>query len=274
MADVDWDLLRARTQARIGLGRRGHALPTKEHLDFQEAHARARDAIWTPWDHQSLERAIRNAGTHALVVASQVNERRAYLLNPNAGRSLAERSARELEQWRSSRGPSPVVVLVSDGLSAHAMHAQGHTLTASLVSALREHAAELGSLGPVVLAPFGRVALSDAVGAALGASLVIHVIGERPGLSAVDSVALYVTYAPRLGNTDAERNCISNIREPHGLTHAEGIRKALFLAQETKRLGYGGYRVKDGSGEAVLAAAEVPGALPPPSQQVRSRESR
>ena len=261
MADVDWDRLRTRTQARIGLGRRGHALPTKEHLDFQEAHARARDAIWTPWDHEALAQSLREAGTDAMLVATRVTDRRAYLLNPNAGRTLSDASRNELEQWRQVRGSSPVVVLVSDGLSAHAMHAQGHRLTTALLPALATHAAALGTMGPVVLAPFGRVALSDAVGEALGASLVIHVIGERPGLTAVDSVALYVTYAPCATNTDAERNCISNIREPYGLAHAEGIRKALFLAHETRRLGYGGYRLKDGSGDALLAATAMPAPL-------------
>jgi ethanolamine ammonia-lyase small subunit len=265
MADVDWDALRTRTQARIGLGRRGHALATRDHLAFQAAHARARDAIWTRWRHEELTAALDARGTTSITCATQVTDRRTYLVNPTAGRHLSGESLAALEAHREAHGPSPVVVLVSDGLSAHALHAQGHALTLRLLEALEAEAHALGALGPVVLAPFGRVALSDDVGAALGADLVVHVIGERPGLSAVDSVALYLTRAPKPGNTDAERNCISNVREPHGLTHDEGIRKALYLAHETKRLGYGGYRVKDESGERTLTTSAADPALPPPS---------
>jgi ethanolamine ammonia-lyase small subunit len=265
MADVDWASLRARTQARIGLGRRGHALATKDHLAFQAAHARARDAIWTPWRNEELAAALDARGTTSITCATQVADRRTYLVNPGAGRRLALESRAALDAHRAAHGPSPVVVLASDGLSAHALHAQGHALTLRLLEALEAEVASLGALGPVILAPFGRVALSDEVGVALGAELVVQIIGERPGLSAVDSVALYLTRGPKLGNTDAERNCISNVRQPHGLTHAEGVRKALYLAHETKRLGYGGYRVKDESGERTLTAADVDPALPPAS---------
>ncbi len=270
MANVDWSRLRARTQARIGLGRCGHALPTKEHLDFQEAHALARDAIWTPWSHGEFEAQLAAKQHPFLRVATQVDERRTYLLRPEAGRALAATSRLDLEKWHADHGSSAVVVLVSDGLSAHAMHAQGHALAVALVDELRAREDLFGPVGPVVVAPFGRVALSDAVGAALGATLVIHAIGERPGLSAIDSVALYVTYAPRAGNTDAERNCISNVREPHGLTHGEAIRRALFLLRETARLGYGGYRVKDDSGDARLSMTEGDVRLPPKSPRERA----
>lgn len=271
MADIDWSLLRARTQARIGLGRRGHALATKDHLAFQEAHARARDAIWAPWRHEELVAALEAERFSSLVVASAVGERRAYLLNPGAGRRLDDASRAALVAYRAAHGPSPVVVLVSDGLSAHALHAQGHAFALELARALREEEPSLGRLGPVVLAPFARVALSDDVGAALGAELVVNVIGERPGLSAVDSVACYLTHGPRMGNTDAERNCVSNVREPHGLARAEGVRKVLFLAHETKRLGYGGYRVKDGSDALALPAPASHASLPPPSQRTPRR---
>ncbi|MCW8085945.1 ethanolamine ammonia-lyase subunit EutC [Sabulicella glaciei] len=226
--------LRRFTAARVGLGRVGDAQPTGVWLDFQEAHAAARDAVWSALDPAAL-------GFSAPVVRSEARDRREYLLRPDLGRRLRAEDAALLPR---SGG---VVVVVADGLCAAGVQAQA----ASLLQAF-------SAPWPVVVALQARVALGDAIGAATGAEAVVVLIGERPGLSAQDSVGLYLTWAPRPGRTDAERNCISNIR-PGGLSHAEAATKLHWLLREARALGATGIALKD----------EMPaGALPPPDPAV------
>jgi ethanolamine ammonia-lyase small subunit len=220
MSLARWSDLRRFTAARVALGRAGTALPTAAHLDFQEAHAAARDAVWSELNPDAL-------GLDAPVVRSEARNRREYLLRPDLGRRLRAEDAARLPRTGG------VVVVIADGLCATGVQAQAAEL-------LRAFAAPW----PVVIALQARVALGDDIGAAMGAEAVVVMIGERPGLSAQDSVGLYLTWAPRRGRTDAERNCISNIR-PGGMSHADAAAKLHWLLRGARALGATGVALKD-----------------------------
>ncbi len=239
-----WERLRRFTPARIGLGRAGVSVPTKALLDFELAHARARDAVHAAFDAQALADALREAGFGgAVVVASQARNRMEYLLRPDLGRALDEGGRKRLSRLRDDGGSGGLVVVIADGLSAvaPARHALPllRELRTDLRSELREHVT-------VVVANYGRVALGDEIGEILGAEAVVVLIGERPGLSSPDSLGIYLTWAPRVGRTDAERNCISNVR-PQGLPYSEAARRLAYLLWEARRLGLSGVALKDDS---------------------------
>ena len=204
-----WARLRRATPARIGLGRVGHALPLGEVLQFQLAHARARDAVHTALDGERL--AAELAPIPVLHVESAAPDRATYLRRPDLGRRLSERSAAQLTD---TGGRCDVVFVIGDGLSATGVQ----TGAARLLRACAEQLRDL-VIGPVVIARAARVALSDPIGEALGARVCVMIIGERPGLTVPDSLGLYLTFAPRIGRSDAERNCISNIHSAGGLSH-------------------------------------------------------
>lgn len=191
-----WTQLRDLTAARIALGRAGHSLPTRELLSFQMAHANARDAVWCPLDIATF------AGYDPVVVKSQAGDRATYLRRPDLGRCLAVESRGLLV-----RGDYDAALVVADGLSATAVHRHGP----SFIEALRAGLAGW-NLAPLVVAEQSRVALGDEIGELLGARMVLVMIGERPGLGSPDSLGVYLTWSPRVGRTDAERNCVSNIR--------------------------------------------------------------
>jgi ethanolamine ammonia-lyase small subunit len=233
-----WEALRALTPARIALGRSGVSLPTDEVLRFGVAHALARDAVHQPLDVDELEADLRAAGFESARVHSRARDRRTYLLRPDLGRRLAEESAEALRAQR--RASADLCIVVGDGLSAAA--AQRHA--APLLAAFRDEARSRWSFAPIVVAEQARVALGDEIGETLGARLAAILIGERPGLSSPDSLGVYLTYAPRVGRNDGERNCISNIR-PEGLAYAEAARKMAWLIGEAFRLRLTGVRLKD-----------------------------
>ncbi len=197
--------------ARVGLGRAGNSLPTHALLDFQLAHARARDAVHFPFDPGVVIREIEDQGWPVIGVKSAAKDRAEYLRRPDLGRKLDPDSA---ERLAIRHGSFDAVFLVTDGLSAPAVQRQA-------VEVLRETRRRLDTLAwkiaPVVVVEGGRVAIGDEIGATLGASIAVTLIGERPGLSSVDSLGVYLTWSPQPGRTDAERNCISNIR-PEGLS--------------------------------------------------------
>jgi len=232
-----WRDLRRFTDARVGLGRAGTAQPTAAHLDFQEAHARARDAVWSALDVPALEAAI---GAPLLRARSAAADRRDYLLRPDRGRRLAEGTV-------LPSAPGCVALVVADGLCATAVQRHAPGVLDRLLPALPLPA------GPVVVAEQARVALGDAIGEAMGAAAVVVLIGERPGLSATDSLGIYITWAPRRGRTDAERNCVSNIR-PGGLSYAEAAAKAAWLLRAAQGLGATGVALKDEMPAAALPA--------------------
>jgi ethanolamine ammonia-lyase small subunit len=232
-APVPWVELRRFTTARVALGRAGHGLPTAAHLDFQEAHARARDAVHSALDLDALEGAL---SLPALRVASQAPDRRTYLLRPDLGRRL-----HRADRARLPEAPGAFLFVVADGLCAIGVQHQAPALIAAALPLLR-HAGL--AIAPVILARQARVALGDEIGEAMGAAMVAVLIGERPGLSATDSLGLYLTLGPRRGRTDAERNCISNIR-PGGLPPAAAAEKLAWLAGAALRLGATGVVLKD-----------------------------
>ena len=234
-----WQRLRALTPARIALGRAGASLPTDEVLRFGLAHARARDAVHRALDADRLEQDLRAAQFETLRVHSAAPDRRAFLLRPDLGRRLSRDSADALRA-RQSAG-ADLCFVIGDGLSSAAV--QRHALP--LLAAFRALGGSW-SATPVVVALQSRVALGDEIGELLRARLAAILIGERPGLSAPDSLGVYLTYEPRVGRSDAERNCVSNIR-PEGLTYAEGARKIRWLIGEALRLRLTGVQLKDDS---------------------------
>jgi ethanolamine ammonia-lyase small subunit len=243
-----WAALRAHTPARIALGRTGASLPTAEVLRFAAAHAQARDAVHTSLDTAALSTALQADGWAVQVLASAAADRAAYLRRPDLGRRLAPASAQAV-QALSAEGPPPALALVlADGLSAaaaqqHGVALLGHLRTA-LGGALR--------LSPVWLSTQARVALGDEVGELTGARAVLVLLGERPGLSSPDSLGAYLTFAPRVGRSDAERNCVSNIR-PAGLAPALAAQRLAWLVREALRLNLTGVGLKDNSASPLLS---------------------
>lgn len=237
-----WDQLRHFTQARIGLGRAGHALPTRTVLELQAAHASARDAVWTPWEIDTFAADLGAAGLANLILATAVADRADYLRRPDLGRRLSEPSREQLRQHADQIANWDILVAVTNGLSSTAVERHGLPLVSALVAEFTRRGL---SVGPICLAANGRVALADDAGQVIGARLSVIVVGERPGLSAADSLGIYLTFAPRVGNTDAERNCISNIRPPEGLDYGAAALKCGYLASEALRRGLSGVNLKD-----------------------------
>lgn len=235
-----WHKLRRYTQARIAQGRSGCGLPTQALLDFQLAHAAARDAVHQPWAIDRFAGQVEALGLEALCLATQVINRVHYLQRPDQGRCLDAASRRLLQSHAIEA--NDVVLILSNGLSSTAMETHGLALLDTISSA---YARSSLKLGPICLVPDGRVALSDEIGALLNARLSVILVGERPGLSAADSLGIYLTFAPRIGNTDARRNCISNIRPPEGLTYEAATAKLLYLSTEALRRGLSGVALKD-----------------------------
>jgi ethanolamine ammonia-lyase small subunit len=220
--------LRAFTPARIGIGRAGSGVPTQELLSFGLAHARARDAV-----HAALD--VAGLGLDAQVVHSRAVDRETYLRRPDLGRRLGE-------GFSLQRVSFPVCLVLADGLSATAI--QNHAVP--VIRKLAEIAPERWAGAPAIIALQARVALGDEIGEQLGAQLVCVLIGERPGLSSPDSLGCYLTFAPRVGRTDAERNCVSNIR-PQGLGYEAAARRIDWLAAAALARGLTGVALKDES---------------------------
>jgi ethanolamine ammonia-lyase small subunit len=237
-----WEELRRLTPARIALGRAGISLPTQAQLNFQYAHAQARDAVHLPFDHAGLSAALAERGRDTLLLHSAATDRDTYLQRPDLGRRL-DASSREKLQAHALANPGgyDLAVVVADGLSALAV--QRHSLP--FLERMEEQAlAEGWSLSPVVLVQQGRVAVADEVGELLGAKMVVILIGERPGLSSPDSLGLYFTWAPKVGLTDAYRNCISNVRL-EGLSYGMAAHRLLYLMREACRRQLSGVNLKD-----------------------------
>jgi len=231
-----WIDLRQFTQARVALGRAGNGLPTGAHLAFQAAHAAARDAVHAPLDVAALRAELTALGIESVAVRSEVADRQTYLLRPDLGRRLC---AADRSRLTSQSGAFAFVVC--DGLSATAVARHAAEVLARAVPALLRQGI---AVAPVVVAEQGRVALGDDIGEALDAEAVAVLIGERPGLSAADSLGIYLTWQPRRGRTDAERNCISNIR-PEGFPPAAAADKLLWLIGAMRRLRLTGIGLKD-----------------------------
>jgi ethanolamine ammonia-lyase small subunit len=235
-----WEALRSATPARIALGRAGGSLPTQAWLDFKSAHAAARDAVHCAFNAELLAAEIGTLGAGVVVVDSAAPDRRTFLLHPDLGRRLDERSRYELQEMRRD-AEYDLAIIVSDGLSALAVHRQARPVLELLLPKLK---ADNWRLAPIVVARFGRVALEDEVGQQLGAQLALILLGERPGLGSPDSLGAYLVYGPRSGNTDAHRNCVSNIR-PEGLSIEAAAGTIQYLLNEARRRGLSGVHLKD-----------------------------
>ncbi len=242
-----WTQLRTYTRARIALGRTGSSLPTQEVLQFAYAHARARDAVLAPLDSAGLRRDLQAEGFQTIDVHSAARDRAAYLLRPDLGRCLDEDGPAALR--RAAGTGCDLLPVVGDGLSALAVALHAVALLRALRALLPPHL----RMGPVVVARQARVALGDPIGELMKARLVLLLIGERPGLSSPDSMGIYLTYAPRTGRLDAERNCISNVR-PEGLAYDIAARRALWLAVEALRRKTSGVALKDESEFGLIEA--------------------
>jgi ethanolamine ammonia-lyase small subunit len=250
-----WAALRRHTPARIALGRSGGSLPTAEVLRFSSAHARARDAVHVPLDTATLSAELATAGWPPLQVASQAPTRPEYLRRPDWGRRLRPEDAQRLREAAAQRGgPVDLVLVIADGLSALAVQQHALPVLQALHAALQHGTASDGpppTCAPVVLATQARVALADDVGAALQARLALILLGERPGLSAADSLGAYLTWNPQPGRTDAERNCVSNIR-PEGLASVAAGQRLAWLVRQALRRRLSGVALKDVSATQLL----------------------
>lgn len=235
-----WEHLRAFTAARIGLKRAGASLATAPLLAFQLAHARARDAVHAELDEAHLAADLAGLGLPIVTVASAVEDRPQYLLRPDLGRRLAPDAGAALK--RHAEGYDVVFVIV-DGLSAHAVQQHAQPVLAAVLPGLQ---ADGWRVAPLIIARYGRVAIGDAVAMALRADCVAVLIGERPGLSAPDGMGAYLTWRPSIQTTDAERNCISNIR-PDGVGYEDAAFKLAHLLRAMRARRFSGARLKDTS---------------------------
>ncbi|GLY30242.1 ethanolamine ammonia-lyase subunit EutC [Kineosporia sp. NBRC 101731] len=277
-----WDELRATTQARIGLGRAGDGMPTSRVLEFRLAHAVARDAVHDPLDVDALVGELVRSGVCAgmkddvgtgavgppvvdgepgrarpgarlgapVVVTSRAANRAEYLRRPDRGRL-----PRDLSGLPSTG--ADVGFVLADGLSARALQTHGPALLEALVEVLPA----TFTLAPPVIATQARVGLGDHIGAALGVTTVLVLIGERPGLSVADSLGVYLTHHPEPGRPDSDRNCVSNIHSPGGLPYEAAARVVGGLIAGARQLGRSGVALKDTSREAAIVASTPDAAL-------------
>ena len=254
-----WDDWRSVTPARLALGRAGSGMPTDEVLRFGWAHAMARDAIHAAFDADAVVGALRQQGWDAIRVNSRARDRTTYLRRPDLGRVLDPGDAKILRtRLAASATPSwDVGVVIGDGLSSLAV--ARHALP--LLAALKPRLADLHVVPLVAVASQARVALADDVADALGARLSIMLIGERPGLSSPDSLGIYITHGPHRGRSDADRNCISNVR-PEGLGYTTAASRLSWLVHEALRRGLTGVDLKDESDRTLAAPGSATSALP------------
>ena len=243
-----WQQLKSFTRARIAIGRVGSSLPTKEVLNFGLSHAMARDAVHLALDVEALEAQIKAHNFPTIRAKSMAPDRATYLLRPDWGRRLHEQSLMHLKNLHQAK-PIDFLIVVGDGLSSLAVARH----VAPLLAEMRNYLPTDWHTGHVVIASQARVAIGDEIGQALNAKIVAMLIGERPGLSSPDSLGIYLTYNPKFGLSDADRNCISNVR-PEGLQYAAAAKKLMWLAKEAMRLKVTGVALKDESDVQEISA--------------------
>jgi ethanolamine ammonia-lyase small subunit len=236
-----WRALTRYTAARIGLGRAGVSQPTRALLEFQLAHAQARDAVHRAFDAAALERNLAGRGWDVLRLHSAAPDRQTYIQRPDLGRILSDASKSLLAGCERSAAPYDAALIVADGLSALAIERHA-------VPVLELVTAKLGDakwrVAPVCVVEQGRVAIGDEIGVLLGAELSVILIGERPGLSSPDSLGIYLTWDPLPGRSNAQRNCISNVR-PEGLSYAQAAHKLFHLMTAARQRKLSGVQLKD-----------------------------
>lgn len=238
-----WRRLTEWTSARIAMGRAGVSIPTSSMLAFDADHALARDAIYASMPVDRLEQIFADIGLATISVTSQVRGRSEYLRRPDLGRRLTQQSAEALHRGEVG-DPQLLTIVIADGLSALAPATHAPPLIAALREVLKNW-----SVDSIVIATGARVALGDEIGQIRGAEAVLVLIGERPGLKSPDSLGAYLTYRPRIGCMDSERNCVSNIR-PAGLSYSQAAFRLAYLLHQARLLGVSGVRLKDESDSA------------------------
>lgn len=235
-----WQCLSRFTPARIALGRAGMSLPTRAMLEFQFAHALARDAVNVPLDFVRLDQRLTKLGYRTLTLSTQATNHAMYLQRPDLGRLLSDSAISILQQGMQT--PIDAVVVIVDGLSSTAIE---HHVEPFLTLLMPELLAMGYRLPPLCLAKHGRVAIGDVIAEFYAARLCIVLIGERPGLSSPDSMGIYFTYQAKSGiSTDSDRNCISNIHK-NGLSYEAALKKLLYLVREAEKLKFSGVHLKD-----------------------------
>ncbi|AXX90213.1 ethanolamine ammonia-lyase [Arcobacter suis] len=243
-----WALLKDYTDARIGLGRSGVSIPTSHSLAFQLAHAQAQDAVHLPLDVENIVEQLIvndiNKKTSPILLHSQAINRTTYLQRPDLGRRLDKNSSEILKKIKANDNTFyDLSIVIVDGLSSLAIKENAINFIKKLMIALKEDK-QKWNLSPFSIVQQGRVAIGDEVGELLKAKISIVLIGERPGLSSPDSLGLYLTWNPKVGLSDASRNCISNIRS-EGLSYEEAVKKTMYLLKESRRLELSGVNLKD-----------------------------
>jgi ethanolamine ammonia-lyase small subunit len=229
------------TAARIAIGRTGTSIPLKQSLEFKLAHAHARDAVYSVLDKDGLSDDLAIFNLPVLQLQSMATNRHKYLKRPDYGRQLSEDSLLLLNDYTTG---ADIAIIIADGLSAIAINENAHKLLKLVVPTL---IASKLTVAPICLVEQGRVAIGDVIAHTLNARFSIVLIGERPGLSAADSMGAYLTYSPRPGLTDESRNCISNIRR-QGLTHKSAADKIFYLINESFKRKLSGVKLKDNAG--------------------------
>ena len=243
--------MRAYTDARIALGRAGVSQPTVAQLAFQSAHAQAREAVGLPLDVVQMSKALKPLDWPLIALHSAAPDRARYLQRPDWGRRLDEASCERLRALRphkvNGEDAFDLAFVIADGLSALAVHRHALPLLSTLRQSLREDPAQRWRLAPLTVVEQGRVAVGDEVGEILAARCVVVLIGERPGLSSPDSLGVYFTWNPRVGRSDAERNCLSNVRDA-GLSPAKAASRLKALLCEARKRQISGIALKDETG--------------------------
>ncbi|RXJ86679.1 ethanolamine ammonia-lyase subunit EutC [Arcobacter sp. CECT 8985] len=264
-----WDVLKEFTEARIGLGRVGVNLPTNELLAFQLAHAQAQDAVHLPLDVESLSQELNNMpidmkllnnqitetgliqdGCTPILLHSKAQNRSIYLQRPDLGRRLDEHSINLLKNFSNEDTTYDLAIVIVDGLSSFAIKENAVKYIQKLTSSLANEQ-DSWKLAPITIVQQGRVAIGDEVGSLLNAKAVMVLVGERPGLSSPDSLGLYLTYNPKVGLTDAYRNCISNVRLD-GLSYDEAVNKSMYLIKESRRVKLSGVNLKERTQDNII----------------------
>ena len=240
-----WVGLRRLTAARIGLARSGASLATAPLLEFKLAHARARDAVHEPLDRARLAADLGEFGLPVRVAASAAEDRQTYLMRPDLGRRLAPDAEAALA---ADADKYDVAIIIADGLSARAVQMHAPRVLAELLPKLRSV-----RIAPLVVVVHGRVAIGDTIATLLGADCAAVLIGERPGLTAPDSMGAYLTWRPGPQTTDADRNCVSNIR-PDGIGYADAAAKLAYLLGAIRVRRLSGVQLKDESGRLLSAS--------------------
>lgn len=233
-----WPRLRTATPARIGLLRAGPAIATRDHLAFQVAHAAARDAVNSALDPMPLLEGLCLRGLEAVHLQSAACDRHTYLARPDLGRRLDALSRDRLGMMSRKH---EVMFVLADGLSARAISSHVLPVLDRVLPGFRN---DRRQVGPVAVVERGRVAIGDEIGEVLDTDLVIVFIGERPGLSSPDSLGIYLTWAPKIGRVDAQRNCLSNIR-PEGMSYSEAAQRLLYLSTQARLRKLTGVLLKD-----------------------------